>query len=120
MLRHGSLCLHQGKCARMRFRRPGHSRLADHKRQRRHAEFLADVFDEMRHVALILRVELVVDPIVPTLVPAEAREFVTPIAPRHDVLDVRERRFRQRHRLAIVFPDNAGILRDGGIRLFPE
>ena len=104
----------------MRFRRAVHACLADHKRQRRHAEFLAHVLDEMRHVALVLRVELIVDPIVPPLVPAEADDLVAAIAAGHEFLYLRERGLRERHRLAIVFSDDGGILRDSRIRLFTE
>jgi hypothetical protein len=60
------------------FIRAGHPGLRDHEREVGGIEVAADIADEGRQVGRVLRVEAVVDPVVPALVPGEARQHRGP------------------------------------------
>jgi hypothetical protein len=60
-------------------------------------------------VGFVLGVELVIDAVVPALVPAEAREHVAPVAARHKLLHVSERGLGERQRLAIVLAEDGRV-----------
>ena len=98
----------------------GHASFGDDEWQRGDAQVFANIADEVGHVLFVLGVELVVDAVVPALMPAEPGDGVPTIGAGHEFLHLGKRGFRERHRLAVVLADDGRVLCDRGILLLTE
>ncbi len=87
----------------MFFLLPAHVGLGHDERQLGRIQVLADIADEMGQVLLVLVVEALVYPVVPTLMPAESQQFeIAAWVLREQRCRVRQHPFRQLEDLLIV------------------